>query len=129
MEDAGKGPVARIESHRDLQVWQKAMELAVETYRLTTKFPSIENYRLATQVTRAAASLPANIAEGKAKGSRRDYANFVATAKGSLMETETFLLLAIRLGYLSKQEATPALGLITEISKMLTALRHRLLTP
>jgi four helix bundle protein len=119
--------MARIDSHRDLTVWQKAMGLAVETYRLTSQFPSNETYRLVSQVTRAAASVPANIAEGYARATKRDYANFLAIAKGSLMETETFLMLAIRLGYLTNEEAAGALGLITEVSKMLTVLRSRLL--
>jgi four helix bundle protein len=72
------------------------------------------------------ASEPANIAEGHARGGTREYAHFVSIAKGSLMETETFLMLSVRLGYLSAREAAPALGLITEISKMLTRLRARL---
>jgi four helix bundle protein len=120
-------PTHQIKSHRDLQVWQKAMKLAVQVYAMTAKFPPIENYRLSAQLTRAAASVPANIAEGNARGSRRDYANFLAIAKGSLMEVETFLLLAVELEYVTKQEAEHSLSLITEISKMLTALRSRLI--
>ena len=112
--------------HRDLVVWQKSMDLAVQVYRLAGRFPKSEMYRLTSQVTRAAASVPANIAEGNARGSRRDYANFLAIAKGSLNETETFLILALRLGYLCEQELAPTLFLITEIGKMLTALRARL---
>lgn len=117
----------RITSHRDLIVWQKAMELAELSYRLAAKFPSSETYRLVSQFTRAAASVPANIAEGHARGSRKDYANFLAIAKGSLMETETFHVLALRLKYLTQEQARPALSVITEISKMLTSLRSRLL--
>jgi len=119
--------MAKINSHRDLTVWQKAMDLAVQTYRRTSKFPSNETYRLVSQATQAAASVPTNIAEGYARATKKDYANFLAIAKGSLMETETFLMLAIRLGYLTHTEATGALGLITEVSKMLTVLRTRLL--
>ena len=70
--------------------------------------------------------MPANIAEGHARATARDYAQFLAVAKGSLMETETFLMLSVRLGYLTDTEAAPALALITEISKMLTVLRNRL---
>jgi four helix bundle protein len=115
-----------VQSHRDLTVWQKAMDLAVEIYRLAAKLPHSENYRLIAPITRAAASVPANIAEGHARATRKDFANFVAIAKGSPMETETFLMLAVRLSYLSESEASVALGLITENSKMLTALRNRL---
>jgi four helix bundle protein len=82
---------------------------------------------LVSQITRAAASVPANIAEGRGRASRKDFANFLAIAKGSLMETETFLMLAVRLTYLSQVDADPVFVLITEISKMLTSLRSRLL--
>jgi four helix bundle protein len=114
------------ESHRELVVWQKSMDMVVQVYRLTDRFPRTETYRLVSQVTRAAASVPANIAEGNGRASRRDYANFLAIAKGSLNETETFLFLAVRLGYLHEQDAGPTLALITEIGKMLTSLRARL---
>ncbi len=103
------------------------MDLAVEIYRLSSAFPRTEMYRLTSQITRAAASVPANIAEGNARSTRRDYASFVSIAKGSLMETETFLLLSVRLGYVPAKEASPALGQIVQISKMLTSLRNRLL--
>ena len=68
--------MAKIESHRDLIVWQKAMDLTVEVYRLASMFPGTEIYRLTAQVTRSAASVPANIAEGHSRSTRRDYANF-----------------------------------------------------
>ncbi len=116
----------RVESHRDLIVWQKAMEMAVQVYRLSAQFPAAENNRLTAQITRAAASVPANIAEGNARATARDYAHFLTVAKGSLMETETFLLLALRLGYLHEDQTRPTLALIIEISKMLTALRAKL---
>jgi four helix bundle protein len=115
-------------SHRDLIVWQKSMELAVQVYGLTAMFPDAERYRLVAQATRAVASVPANIAEGNARGSRREYAYFLGVAKGSLMETETFLDLAVRLGYLTRERAGPTLDLIVEISKMLTTLRRKMLT-
>ena len=118
--------MTKIESHRDLLVWQKAMDLAVLIYRLTSKFPSSETYRLVAQVTRSASSVPANIAEGHARATKRDYLHFLAIAKGSLMETETFVMLSVRLGYAAQADAQPALDLITEISKMLTVLRSRL---
>lgn len=119
----------KVESHRDLRVWQMAMDLVEHVYQLSSRFPTNETYRLVMQVTRAAASVPANIAEGNARGSRKDYAHFLAVAKGSLMETQTFLMLAVRLKYVAQSEAQPVFALITDISKMLTSLRSRLLTP
>ncbi|HXG66545.1 MAG TPA: four helix bundle protein [Blastocatellia bacterium] len=119
--------MAGVQSHRDLVVWQKAMDFAVGAYHLTAHFPTTETYRLTAQITRAAASVPANIAEGHARATRRDYANFLAIAKGSLMEAETLLLLALRLGYVTQGEIGPTLNLISEISKMITAIRSKLL--
>ena len=118
--------MAKVDSHRDLIVWQKAMDLTVEVYRLTSMLPRTETYRLTAQVTRSAASVPANIAEGHSRSTRKDYANFLAIAKGSLMETETFLMLAIRLGFVSQDQAERAMGLITEVSKMITTIRMKL---
>jgi four helix bundle protein len=102
------------------------MDLAVQVYGLAERFPQSEVYRLTAQITRAAVSVPANIAEGHARSTEKDFANFLAIAKGSLMELETFVMLAVRLRYLSEVEADPTLGLITEISKMLTVLRNRI---
>ena len=102
------------------------MNLIVEVYRLTERFPRAETYRLTDQVTRAAASVPANIAEGHSRSTRKDYAHFLSIAKGSLMETETFVLVAVRLGYVSEPAAQPALSLISELERMLAVLRKRL---
>jgi four helix bundle protein len=116
----------KIQSHRDLIVWQKSMDLSVLIYQLSARFPSNEAYRLVSQITRSAASVPANIAEGHSRGTQRDYSNFLSIAKGSLMETQTFILLALRLGYIQEVHAAPALAPITEVSKMLTVLRAKL---
>ena len=117
-----------IQSHKDLVVWQKAIDLAVEVYRLTELFPRTEAYRLTDQITRAVASVPANIAEGSARATTKDYAHFLAIARGSLSETETFLTLAIRLHYISEETAAPAVSLLSEVGKMLTILRRRLVS-
>jgi len=66
-----------VQSHRDLIVWQKAMDFTEVVYGLAAKFPQKETYRLGSQVTRVAASVPANIAEGNARGTKRDHANFL----------------------------------------------------
>ncbi|MDB9475296.1 four helix bundle protein [Dolichospermum circinale] len=118
----------KIESHRDLIVWQKSMDMVMNIYQLAAGFPNTEIYRLTSQITRAAASVPANIAEGHGRGiTKNDFAHFLSIAKGSLMETETFLMLAVRLNYLTSEQANPTLSLILEISKMLTSLRSKIL--
>jgi four helix bundle protein len=115
-----------VQSHRDLIVWQRAIDLAEVAYGLAARFPPKETYRLGSQITRAVAYVPANIAEGNARGTKRNCANFLSVAKGSLMETETFLMLAVRLKYITQPEASTAFALVTEVSKMLTSLRSRL---
>jgi len=116
----------KIRSHRDLVVWRLAMDLAVEVYQLSRTLPKDELYRLTSQVTRAVASVPANIAEGSSRGSRREYAYFCSIAKGSLMETETLVTLMERLNYVSAEQTRCIHSMIERASKMITALRSRL---
>jgi four helix bundle protein len=113
----------------DLQVWAKAMDLAALVYELGPMMPKTELYGMTSQMQRAAASVPANIAEGYQRGSRKDYARFVSIARGSLAETETFLLLASRVGHLSSDAIKPPLELADELSRMLTRLKQRLDAP
>jgi len=79
------------------------MRLATEAYRLTKALPRSEEYRLTSQLLRAAASVPANIAEGHARGTRKDYAHFISIARGSLAETETVLLLLVEVELLTNE--------------------------
>jgi four helix bundle protein len=118
--------VGEARSHRDLIVWQKAMDVAVQLCQTSRHLPRSEAYGLMAQLTRAAASVPANIAEGNPRGTAREYAHFLAVAKGSLVEAETYLLLAVRLSYLREEDVAHTLDLITEVDKMLTSLRAKL---
>jgi four helix bundle protein len=113
-------------SYRELVVWQKAMHLAKEAYRVTKALPKAEEYRLTSQLLRAAASVPTNIAEGHARGTRKDYAYFVSIARGSLAETETILLLLVDVELLTHEHFQPALALCSEIGRMLNRLHERL---
>jgi four helix bundle protein len=117
----------RVSSYRDLIVWQKAMDLVDMIYELSRSFPSSEDYRLTSQITRAVVSVPANIAEGQARSTRRDFANFLTMAKGSLNEVDTLLTVAVRQGFVTEPATRPAFLLMTEVSKMLTVLRRKLL--
>jgi len=115
-----------IESHRDLTAWQKAMDLVVEVYHLTEHFPKSEARRLRDQLRRAVVSVPANIAGGSARSTSKDYAHFLTISRGSLVETETYLLLAVRLRYLTEDQIAPTVSLGNEVGKMLMVLRRKL---
>jgi four helix bundle protein len=104
-----------INSYRDLDVWRKGMDLATEVYRLAKLMPRVEEFRMTSQILRAAASVPANIAEGRARGSRKEYAQHISIARGSLAETETFLMLAARTGLLQEGDVAVALGMADEV--------------
>lgn len=113
-------------SYQGLIAWQKAMSLAEAAYLLAGRLPDRERFGLWSQITRAAASVPANIAEGHGRHGQREFANFVSIAKGSLAELETFLLLAERLHYLEQAETVEALTLADEVGRLLTRLHQSL---
>jgi len=115
-----------VKSYRDLIVWQKSMWLTKMVYVLTKRLPKEELNSLSDQMRRAAVSIPSNIAEGNAKLSSKDYANFLAIARGSKSELETQLLICVDIGYLTEEDTAEAMGLCTEIDKMLYALIARL---
>ena len=93
-----------LKTHKDLDVWQESMRLAREVYRVTATFPKEELYGLVSQMRRAAVSVPSNIAEGAARASTKEFAQFLYTASGSLSELETQLLLAKELGWITEGE-------------------------
>jgi four helix bundle protein len=120
-------PKIKIESYRDLMVWQKAVDLVVECYRLTKRLPATEVYGLSSQVQRAAVSIPANIAEGDGRKHLGDYLQHLSIANGSLKELETHLLVASRLSYpKTTSEIQPALALAEEVGRMLAGLMGKL---
>jgi four helix bundle protein len=87
-------------TYSDLQVWQAAMDLAEDIYRITKTFPKEETYGLTVQLRRAAVSVPSNIAEGKGRSTQKELAQFLCHSRGSLFEIETQITLARRLGYI-----------------------------
>jgi four helix bundle protein len=115
-----------LHSYRQLLVWQLGMELAKDVYLLTQKFPKHEVYGLSSQVQRAAVSIPANLAEGHAKDSTKEFLRHISIAQGSLAETETHLLLAESLGYAKPEEIAEILEKCAEERKMLSGLRRSL---
>jgi four helix bundle protein len=112
----------RIQSYRDLKVWNKAMDLVVESYRLANLLPKTETYGLARQIQRAAVSVPANIAEGHGREHLGDYLHHLSVANGSLMELETHFLIAARLSYLKADDLAALFSRAGEVGRMQAAL-------
>jgi len=112
--------------HRRLLVWQRAMSLVERIYAETRKFPALERYGLMLQMRRAAVSIPSNIAEGAARRTRKEYVQFLHTARGSLSELDTQLEIAVRLGYVASQVGKDIQTELAEISKMLSGLINSL---
>jgi four helix bundle protein len=119
----GTKPVAKpIRSHRDLIVWQKAMDLVVAVYRATETFPKAETYGLTSQIRRAVTSIPANIAEGQGRRLTKEFVYFLANARGSLWELDTHLEAAARLGFLSPETHHELQTQLDEVGRMLNGL-------
>ncbi|MBI4063311.1 MAG: four helix bundle protein [Elusimicrobia bacterium] len=122
----GQGSVRnRIQSFRDLLVWQKAILLAKEIYGVTSKFPKEEQFGLVSQMRRASVSVSSNIAEGHCRQGA-EFRYFLSIARGSLGEVESQLHLAVELRYLSLSDTLVACSLAEEIRKMIVALSKKL---
>ena len=92
-------------NYNNLQIWQLAMDLVEEIYKLTASFPIEEKFSLVSQMTRAAVSIPSNIAEGAGRNSDKDFAHFISIAIGSLYELNTQIVLSERLGYINQSQS------------------------
>jgi four helix bundle protein len=111
-----------IRSYRELEVWQKAMDLVVDCYNIANQFPKSEAYGLTSQLQRAAVSVPANIAEGQGRSHTKEFLNHLSMSYGSLMELETHLQIATRLGYIDDSSLKALLEKSAEIGRMLNGL-------
>src|SRR3990167_852201 len=107
-------------NYTDLIAWQKAMDLAEATYRATTTLPMDERFGLSAQMKRAAASIPANIAEGQGRRTRGEFGNQLSVAHGSVRELETHVMLAERLGYLDAAVARGLKDRLSEVGRLVT---------
>ena len=112
-----------VKNYRDLEVWQKAMDLVVASYKLTKSFPKDEMYGLTNQLRRAAASIPANIAEGRQRQYSKEFLQFLSIASGSLAELETHMQIAGRLHYTDEHHGASLLERTEEVGRMLTGLK------
>ncbi len=113
-------------SYRDLIVWQKAILLVTEIYKLTRKFPSKEVYALASQMQRAAVSIPSNIAEGRSRSTAKDFVHFLHMALGSATELETQLIISENLEYIDASDKERANALLSEVCRMLHGMIQKL---
>jgi len=110
-----------MKTHKDLDVWKESLELVTQIYELTKRFPKDEIYGLTSQIRRSAVSIPANIAEGAARNSKKEFIQFLHIGLGSLAELETELIIAKNLNYLNDNDDNIFIKLDI-IGKMLTGL-------
>ena len=116
----------RVSHFRELQVWQRGMDLVVSVYRASDCFPKTEIYGLTSQPRRSAVSVPSNIAEGHTRASTKEYLNHISIAQGSLAEVETQLEIAERLNYVDAAIVGPLITQSGILGKQLYALRNAL---
>ena len=111
-----------VHSYRELLAWQEAMDFAAEVYRVTRRFPKEELYGVTSQLRRAAVSIPSNIAEGQGRQTTGEFRQFLGHARGSLLETETQILLSDRLEYLDHQTTGRLLQQSAEVGRIVNGL-------
>jgi four helix bundle protein len=115
-----------IASYRDLEAWQSAMELLLVIYDIASRLPQVERFELASQMRRAAVSVPSNVAEGQAYGPSARDLHHVRVALGSLAEVDTHLEAILRVGYLTSQTLAPAFELLQQRGRLLHGLERSL---
>lgn len=112
----------KINSYKDLIVWQKSIALVTEIYKLTKTFPAEEKFGIVNQLNRAVVSIPANIAEGWGRESSKNYLQFLRVSRGSLMETETLLVISKNLNYIDDENFRMISEKLDETGKILQGL-------
>ena len=108
--------------YRDLRAWQLAVALTKSIYELSASWPQSETYGLTSQIRRAAVSVPANIAEGKGRISKREFRHHLSIAHGSLCEVETLIYLALALGYCSSEQERAVMAHSSETGRTISGL-------
>ena len=115
----------KIQSYKELIVWQKSIQLVKEIYKLTLLFPKSEQFVIISQIHRAAISIPSNTAEGYARRSHKEYLQFYAIAYGSALEVETQLIISKELGLAPAESFRKLEELLIEVIKMLYVMVYR----
>jgi four helix bundle protein len=113
---------------KELKIWQKGFDIASKSFQLVSSFPKEEKFGLSIQITRAAVSIPSNIAEGSSRSSDKDYNRFLQIALGSAFELETQILLAGKADFGNKELREDILSNITEEQRMISGFMQRLKT-
>ena len=111
---------------KELLVWQKAIDLAVEVYQITENLPKEERYGLISQINRSVISIPSNIAEGAGRNTNKDFNNFLGIAQGSSFELETQLIISNRLNFISKDDFQKIEIQLEHIQNMIAKLKKSL---
>ena len=113
-------------NYNNLQIWQQAMDLVEDIYILTASFPTDEKFGLVSQMTRAAVSIPSNIAEGAGRNSDKDFAHFISIAIGSLYELNTQIVLSERLGYINQTQSQELQKKLDNLQRKSVSFKSRL---
>jgi len=113
-------------NYRDLKIWQRSMDLAVNVYMIVETFPKEEKYGLSAQIKRSAVSIPSNISEGAGRGSNKQFKYFLEVAMGSNNELQTQLELAVRFNYISQQTTELIIDEASQVYKMTLAFYNTL---
>ena len=119
-------PGTPIRSYRDLRVWKVGMDLVVNCYRSSERFPRDERFGLTQQMRRAAVSIPSNIAEGQGRVHLGEYLHHISIANGSLKELETQVLIANRLRFLNRETCIQLISQTSQLGRMLAGLTQKL---
>ncbi len=115
-----------MKNFKELRIWQKGIDLVKMTYQLAKQFPKEEKYGIISQMTRAAVSIPANIAEGSSRNSEKEYIRFLEIAIGSAFELQTYYVIANEMTWIKSDEITEADTLLVEEIKMIFAFINRI---
>ena len=118
--------MAKVQTYKELIVWQKSMDMTVMLYPLLKKLPKVETYALSDQMRRAAISIPSNIAEGYGRNTKKEYLQFLYIANGSVCELETQLILCVRVNYFTETEIQPIMSLLSEIGKIIITITKKI---
>ena len=118
--------MAIVNSYKELIIWQKSIVLVSKVYSLTKKFPNDEKYGLVSQLNRASVSIPANIAEGWGRESRKNYVQFLRISRGSLFELETLLIISANEGFITPESFKEISIYTDEVSRMIVSMIKKL---